>query len=264
MGLLVRKPLLHAYTPIVIPGESSAQLIEFGLLALNKGEDYCFNTAGKEWVGVILGGQCDILGDEFGWKHAGEREDVFRGKATAFYLPPSHECKITARTDLSVGLAAAATDIRSEPVFIEPDNVRTRMVGKENFRRQVHDVFDNTHLAGRLIVGETFNPPGNWSSYPPHRHEADNPPEESRLEEVYFFKFSPEQGFGYQQVYTDDGQINELHCVRDGDTVIIPRGYHPVVAAPGYQLYYLWILAGETRRLQPHDDPDHQWINSSG
>jgi len=264
MDLLVRKPLQHGYTPTIIPGQSSTQFIEFGLLTLKQGEDHRFDTGDKEHVCVILGGRCDILGDGFGWKHAGERENVFRGKATAFYVPPSRNCSITARTDLTVALAAAKTDVKAEPVFIEPDDVGVRGVGKENFYRQVHNIFDDRHLAGRLVVGETFNPPGNWSSYPPHRHENENPPEESKLEEVYFFKFSPPQGFGYQRIYTDDDEINEIYCVRDGDAVAIPRGYHPVAAAPGYQLYYLWILAGETRRLHPREDPDHKWINPTG
>ena len=261
MDLHIRKPVQHGFTPIVEPGQSGAQFITLGLVTLQEGEEYPFSTGDEEKVGVILTGVCDVRGGDFGWKHAGGRQDVFDGKAAAFYLPPSVDCTITARTRLSVALAGATTDINAQPAFIEPQDVTVRKVGKANFRRDVHDVFDDRRHAGRLIVGETFNPPGNWSSYPPHRHENDNPPEETKQEEVYFFKFRPRQGFGWQRVYTDDGRIDESYCVQDGDAVVIPRGYHPVAAAPGYELYYLWILAGETRHLRPHDDPQHQWIS---
>ncbi|NQT21516.1 MAG: 5-deoxy-glucuronate isomerase [Planctomycetes bacterium] len=261
MNFHVAKPVQLGFTPIVAPGQSGTQFITLGLITLQAGKQYCFNTADEEKVGVILGGECDVRGDDFGWRHAGGRQDVFHGKAAAFYLPPSVDCRITARTPLSLALAGAKTNIEAQPVFIEPHDVGVRDVGKANYRRQVHDIFDDRHHAGRLIVGETFNPPGNWSSYPPHRHENDNPPEETKQEEVYFFKFRPRRGFGWQRIYTDDGRIDESYCVQDGSAVIIPRGYHPVAAAPGYELYYLWILAGETRSLHPHDDPEHQWIS---
>ena len=261
MDLLVRKQAQRGFTPIVNAGQQTAG-IDFGLLSLQKDEEYSIAAGGKEYAAVILGGRCDIRGDDFGWKHAGGRRNVFDGTATAFYLPPAHNCRITARTPLLVALAAAESSLKCEPVFIEPDDIHVREVGKDNYRRQVHDIFDVNRTAGRLIVGETFSPPGNWSSYPPHRHERDNNEAEAQLEEVYFFRIHPQQGFAIQRVYTDNGEIDEMFCVRDGDLVMIPRGYHPVVAAPGYRLYYLWVLAGKRRQLFTHLDPQHQWIDA--
>jgi 5-deoxy-glucuronate isomerase len=108
------------------------------------------------------------------------------------------------------------------------------------------------------MVGETFNPPGNWSSYPPHKHDgADGEP---RLEEVYHFRISPDHGFAHQSLYTAAGEC-VTHQVKDGDAVLLPYGYHPVSAPPGYRVYYLWALAGDQRRLVPYEDPQHRWIH---
>ena len=108
------------------------------------------------------------------------------------------------------------------------------------------------------MLGETINPPGNWSSYPPHKHDRHAPPEEVALEEVYYYRFKPEGGFGVQLIYDDHDERAQV--VRDGDVVAIPSGYHPVVAAPGYSLYYLWVMAGEGRELAPFFDPRHVWV----
>ena len=116
--------------------------------------------------------------------------------------------------------------------------------------------------AGRLIVGETLSPPGNWSSYPPHKHDRQAAPEEVALEEVYFYRLQPAGGFAVQIVYGDDRESARI--VRDGDVVTIASGYHPVVAAPGYALYYLWVLAGEGRELVPYLDPGHAWVLDDG
>jgi 5-deoxy-glucuronate isomerase len=108
------------------------------------------------------------------------------------------------------------------------------------------------------MVGETFNPPGHWSSFPPHKHDGRNG--EPKLEEVYHYRIDPPQGFGYQTIYTNDGE-SITHQVRDRDTVLLPYGYHPVSAAPGYRLYYLWAMAGEQRELALYEDPAHRWIH---
>ena len=111
------------------------------------------------------------------------------------------------------------------------------------------------------MVGETINPPGNWSSYPPHKHDRHAPPDEVALEELYYYRFKPETGFGVQLIYDDRDETARI--VRDGDVVAIPSGYHPVVAAPGYSLYYLWVMAGEGRMLAPYFDPTHAWVQNT-
>jgi 5-deoxy-glucuronate isomerase len=135
-------------------------------------------------------------------------------------------------------------------------------VGRHNWKRTCHDIIPGGFPAKYLVVGETFNPPGNWSSVPPHCHEKDNLPVESLQEEVYYFKMSPSQGFGLQRMYTDDRSIDECYAIQDNDTVALPRGYHPIAAAPGYRLYYLWVLAGPKRAMVPRDDPAHAWLKN--
>jgi len=142
---------------------------------------------------------------------------------------------------------------------VSADQIRVQQRGRENYYREVHDVFVDDASVKRLLVGETFNPPGNWSSYPPHKHDGKDG--EPRLEEVYHYRVDPVQGFGHQSVYTADGE-SVTHLVKDGDAVLIPYGYHPVSAAPGYRLYYLWALAGEKRALAVHEDPQHSWITA--
>jgi len=135
--------------------------------------------------------------------------------------------------------------------------------GRQNWRREVRYFLTPERQADRLIVGETVVPPGNWASSPPHRHERDDPPHESVLEEIYLFKFRPAQGFGVQCVYSDDRELEEAILLRDGDAVAIPGGYHPVVAAPGYAMHYLAILAGDQRVMLPRDDPAHAWLKDA-
>ena len=145
-----------------------------------------------------------------------------------------------------------------EPAVIGPDAVRVNPRGKGSYAREVHDLFVTDPHARRLMVGETFNPPGHWSSYPPHKHDGRDG--EPKLEEVYHYRIDPPQGFGHQMLYTADGE-SVTHTVRDGDAVLLPYGYHPVSAPPGYRLYYLWAIAGAQRKLALHEDPAHTWIH---
>ena len=145
------------------------------------------------------------------------------------------------------------------PRMIGPSDQRITEVGSGNWSRLVRTILGPEHNASRLLIGETINPPGNWSSYPPHKHDVETPPEEVRLEEVYLFKLNPPGGFGVQVNYDDDGK-NEATLVRTDDVAVISSGYHPVVAAPGYALYYLWIMAGQGREMAPHFDTSHAWV----
>ena len=144
--------------------------------------------------------------------------------------------------------------------------VTSKQVGRGNFERKVYSALDQNLAAERLLAGETLNPPGNWSSYPPHKHDFSNPPQEAVLEEVYYFRVKPAQGFGFIWTYTapnDPEGFSNVFVVEDGDTVLLPKGYHPVVAAPGYELQYTWVLAGEERKYGAWaDDPRHVWVRS--
>ena len=144
-----------------------------------------------------------------------------------------------------------------------PEEIATVARGEGNFSRDVRDIVTAGRPATRLLVGETLNPAGNWSSAPPHKHDIDDPPREARLEEVYLFRIDPPQGFGIQGSYAKHPPQRSAFIVDDLDVVTIPAGYHPVAAAPGYRLYYLWGLAGSGRALLWNTDPDHAWVLES-
>ncbi len=239
------------------------KFIRLGILNLNQGEDYDFSTKDEEGCLVLLSGTCRAVAGEKDFGRIGNRRSVFEGKPYSIYVPRKSSLSITAETDLAAAICTAPSRSDREASAIGPDDVRCRSVGRWNWRRDVCDIMGNdSPIPERLIVGETFNPPGNWSSAPPHKHDVADLPRESKLEEVYFYKLKPPQGFALQRIYTTDGEVDEAFVVRDGDAISIPRGYHPVVAAPGYSLYYLWVLAGEQRIMRPNDDPQHSWLKN--
>jgi len=235
-------------------------LLGFSVLKLNKGDTFNESLQEKELGLIILGGKCSIVAGPETFNSIGERKNVFDGKAYALYIPGNNEYKIKAETECEIALCYAPWEDKGKITLITPKNNICNTRGKKNWTREVRDIIDSRTEARHLVIGETFNPPGNWSSYPPHKHEIHNPPHECKLEEIYFFKLNKSGGFGFQRIYTDDRTIDEAITLEENDTVIIPKGYHPVAAAPGYELYYLWMLAGVGRTLIPKNDPEHEWI----
>jgi 5-deoxy-glucuronate isomerase len=239
------------------------QLIDLRLVQLSTGEQM-ESTADGEQLAVVLGGVVEASADGSPLGAVGGRADVFDGLGEAVYVPPGTELVVA--PDGPAVVAVASTPLAGRApgrtrVIRASDQIVTE-VGSGNWSRTIRTVLGPEDDAGRLIVGETINPPGNWSSYPPHKHDRQAPPDEVELEEVYFYRLRPERGFAVQILYSA-GEERSL-VVRDGDAVAIPRGYHPVVAAPGYELYYLWVLAGEGRDLTPYFDPAHAWVQEPG
>jgi len=262
--------LKEGYTCIVSPENSELKYIEFGRLFLpNKGEEYRGETGNREAVLTIFGGICSVKVESstgtVSYSSIGGRRDVFSGKPTMVYLPPNVRYEIASESTLEIGISMAPSSSVSPPVLVKPEEVMESNVGAWNWRRTVYTSIGENVKAQRLLVGETFNPPGNWSSYPPHKHDRKGPAE-APMEEVYFFKVKPANGFGLQRIYTspeDDEPFDEIFLLENDDTVVIPRGYHPVVAAPGCQLYYLWVLAGDERRYGAwSDDPEYSWLRN--
>ncbi len=253
-------------TEIYTAGTGPLGLLSFALLRLEPGESFDLDTGHQEYVLMYLTGLADLTSGGETHESLGGRTSVFGGKATGVFLPPATDCRLLARSRALLALCSAPSDSRGPVQVVRPEQVQVNRVGNWNWRREVHNVVgENVPQARRLVVGETFNPPGNWSSYPPHKHEVDAYPEEVRMEEIYYYRFNPPQGFGLQRIYTDDRSLDVACAVEDGDSVLLPKGYHPVVAAPGYQLYYLWMLAGHTdRRMKPRDDPAHTWVKAAG
>lgn len=248
---------------IFAPGDSGLSLLGLSVLRLEQGGSTSFESKDREIAAVILSGTCDVDVNGASWTGLGERRDVFDGKATTVYIPPDATTQIRAVTDVTIALCSAPRgDVATEAYVVRPDEVVVNQRGHGAFAREVHDIIDASKPASYLVVGETFNQPGAWSSYPPHKHDVDAPPTEYKMEEIYLFRVNPAQGFGVQALYSNDPDrpLNEAHIVKDYDAVALPFGYHPVAAAPGYSLYYLWFLAGSSRTLVPHDDPAHAWV----
>jgi len=261
MALVRPEPPSAGYLRVVGPEHPDLNAIEFGLLTLPDGRSWETTFAGAESLLVVLGGRCDVEADGRRWEHMGERADVFDGRPAAVYLPPGSRCRVTARGDVTVAVCSATADRGGEATPISPDAVGVRRVGRDAFERTVYDILvPGSSEAERLIVGETINGPGRWSGYPPHKHDEHDLPEESELEEVYYFRVHPAQGFGLQRIYGDG--FDTAYAVRDGDVATISGGYHSVAAAPGYDLYYLWMLAGQHRVVHMREDPQHRWVQA--
>jgi len=251
------------YTPMVGDNKSGLHLIRFGLLNLPAGNSFEELNKKFETVLVILEGSCYIECAGKIWGKIGKRKSVFESKAYAFYVPPHFKYKVTAdRQRAEIAVCKTPANIKSVPQLITPGKVCSKKVGKANWRRNVYDIVTDNVCAEKLMVGETINPLGNWSSYPPHKHDSDNLPYESKLEELYFFRLEPEDGFGVMRVY-DRNKMDEIYVIKNNDVVTIPKGYHPVGVIPGYKIYYLWVLAGEKRIMKPSDDPIYKWVKEN-
>ena len=227
-------------------------------LRLGPGETAAHQLPGEEMIVVLQEGTGTFAAGAERWPV--ERTGVFAGRATAVYVPPNTPFSATASSPLEAIIISTPAPTGGAPALIRPDDVTVNQRGRGTYAREVHDLFVRDPYVQRLMVGETFNPAGHWSSYPPHKHDGKDG--EPTLEEVYYFRIDPPQGFGQQTLYTADGE-SVVHMVRDGDVVLLPYGYHPVSSPPGYRLYYLWAMAGAERRLALHEDPAHRWIHDA-
>ncbi len=241
---------------------SPFKLLDLGYLVLAGGERFEGATGEREFLAVVLGGRATFTAGGQTFADVGGRANVFSGKPHSVYLPCQSTYAITAQGALQVVLVSAPSDLEAAPYVIGPERVASGVWGAANFSRNYHQILTLASQpdlpAARLIVGETFTPSGNWSTYPPHRHERDDLPREAYHEELYFFKVSPADGFGIARYYS--GEIDTGFIVRDNTALLAPNGYHTVVSAPGYTTYYLWALAGNHRVQATVDDPALAWV----
>ena len=238
-------------------GDRGARELSTLRIQLAAGADASLKVPGEETVVIVQRGAATLKAANHTWQ--ARRADVFTERASAVYLPPGVTLDISASEPFEAVAFSTPAPAGGEPAFVGPDDVQVLARGRDNYSREVHNIFVDDPHVGRLMVGETFNPPGNWSSFPPHKHDGRDG--EPCLEEVYYYRVDPPQGFGQQMLYTTDGEC-VTHSVRDGDTVLLPYGYHPVSSPPGYKLYYLWGMAGQQRKLALHEDPAHTWIHT--
>jgi 5-deoxy-glucuronate isomerase len=246
----------RGYRRIVSPAGARLRLIEFGVVTLSRGESVNLRPAGKEMAVTIVRGTLSVEGADRKII-LGHRKSVFDESPSAVYARGINRLVLTARSKVEALVSyAPARAHRPFLKAIEPSEVVERIVGTGTYERSVRTIIGEDFPAERLLVGETINQAGKWSSYPPHRHDKDSPPHEANLEEVYYYKLEQPKAFGLQRIYTDDGRIDETYTVRDGDLCVLPRGYHPVAATPHSRLYYFWALAGKNRKMQVRTDPD--------
>lgn len=246
---------------VVSAENSGLKYISLSVLHLKKGEIYHANSSGEELALVLITGSATVKAAGHGWENIGGRKNVFERPAHVVYIPCNTDYDITALTELEVAIGGSVSDKKSAPALITPDMSHYERRGVWSWERHIYDLITaHNPVSQRLYIIEVITPPGHWSSVPPHKHDEENPPYESSNEEIYFYKFKPEQGFGFQRIYTGDGSLDEVCLAVHNSAIIQPKGYHPVANHPGYQMYYLNIIAGDKRHLLPSDDPQHAWV----
>ena len=261
MSLLVKASREGPLIVRVTPDSAGWKYVGFSAFRLPAGGFINFAHPGYEQCIVVLAGTVTIERGGETWRDLGERQNVFEDRAPyAVYLPDGDAVNITAQSDAEVGVASAPSTGKGAARVIEPSTMKRFARGHGLNERFVCDILPQTEPAERLLVVEVRTPSGHSSSYPPHKHDTDNLPQESSLEETYYHRLQPAQGFAFQRVYTDDRSLDESVAVEDHDVVLVPRGYHPVVVPYGYESYYLNVMAGPTREWHFRNDPAHEWM----
>jgi 5-deoxy-glucuronate isomerase len=235
--------------------------VDFAAYRLRPGQPASRLADDRERLILVLEGRAVVTAGDHDFGVVGSRATVFDGPPPPVILvAPGVPVSVIAATDALVVVAAAPAGPIRRTALVPPDEILVEARGAGRTARRIHHLLPPTAEAGRLIAFEVFTPGGNWSSYPPHKHDTEDPPREALLEEIYFYRFAKPAGFAFQRVYTPDRALDEVLAPRDCDLVLVPAGYHPVGAAAGYDCYYLNIMAGPTRAWHFTVDPDHAWL----
>ncbi len=245
----------------VTPESAGWTYVGFDLHRLPPGQAARAQTGEREVCLVLVSGRARIAaaGEDFGI--LGERMNPFEGKPWSVYVPAGADWSVQAETDVELAVCSAPGKPGGHPArVIGPDALHQETRGKGTNTRHVTNIIPEWEPADSLLVVEVITPGGGTSSYPPHKHDQDNFPQETLLEEVYYHRLNPPQGFGFQRVYTDDLSLDETMTVEDGDVTLVPRGYHPCAALHGYDLYYLNVMAGPKRAWRFYNQPEHAWL----
>ena len=241
----------------ITPQSAGWKHVGFEVHKLGAGEKLAANTGEREVCLVLVSGKAKI--NDFGV--LGERMTPFEGKPHAVYVPAGSQWRVEATTDVTLAVCSAPSLGGKLPArHIKPQDMSQETRGQGTNVRYVTNILPEDAPADALLVVEVITPGGHTSSYPPHKHDTDNLPAESSLEETYYHRINPPQGFAFQRVYTDDRSLDEAIVVEDGSVVMVPKGYHPVAAVHGYDLYYLNVMAGPTREWHFRNDPAHEWM----
>jgi 5-deoxy-glucuronate isomerase len=253
----------------VTPADAGWKDLEVEVRRLARGQSWRLETGEREAVVVLLGGVAAVKSSRGEWPRVGRRPDVFSGMPYAVYLPRRTSAVFQADSELlELACATAPTDRDHPARLVTPADVVIEHRGGGSNSRQINGIVPPGFDCHRLVCVEVYTPSGNWSSYPPHKHDEHRTGDggallEADLEEVYLYKMNRPGGHALQRIYTGDGALDETVTARDGDIVLVPYGYHPVSAAFGYDCYYLNFLAGSAQSLACTDDPEHGWVKEA-
>lgn len=260
----------------VTPEIAGWDTIFFQARRLTAGSAWSFSTGSHELALVMLGGVARVRSNRGTWENFGRRESVFHGLPHALYLPLETEFTIEAVTDCEFAATWTSAARAFPPKLITPADVRVEIRGGDHATRHINQIMPPGFACDRLVVVEVYTPGGNWSSYPPHKHDvhkedADGKVLEADLDEVYFYKIDRPEGYAIQRVYTDPESplhrigypIDQAVMAHDNDVVLVPEGYHPVSCPPGYTAYYLNVLVGSSQSLAATDDPQFSWVKGT-
>ncbi|CAG1005383.1 5-deoxy-glucuronate isomerase [Burkholderiales bacterium] len=261
MSLLVKASTSGGTIVDVTPESAGWRYVGFRAHRLAAGERAVVAMPGRELCLVVLAGKVDVRAAGSEWRELGDRATVFDDRPPwAVYLPDGALVEVSARTAAEIGVASAPGGGTLPARTIDPATMKRSVRGTGSNTRYVRDILPASEPAEHLLVVEVRTPSGHSSSYPPHKHDTDDAPHETQLEETYYHRLDPPQGFAFQRVYTDDRSLDESLAVEDRDVVMVPRGYHPVVVPHGYESYYLNVMAGPKRAWHFHNDPAHEWM----
>ena len=260
MSLRLRPSRTESLMHHITPQSAGWTYVGFDAHELFPGERIAAQTHGREVCIVMLAGRAQVAAGGVDLGVIGERMSPFEGPPWSLYVPARSDYALTALTPCEIGICSAPGTGKLPARVIPPGAVGQLTRGAGSNTRHVANILPENEPAESLLVVEVITPPGCWSSYPPHKHDADDLPRESLLEETYYHRLNPPQGFAMQRVYTDDRSLDETMSVSDKDVVLVPRGYHPCAAPPGYTLYYLNVMAGPRRVWKFHNDPAHEWL----
>ena len=253
------------------PVRSGWRYLSFRAFGLQDGETLVLDRPEQEAAIVtISGGGVEVAVDGSAPLRLAGRRSVFEGMPWAAYVPAGCTTRLTGRPLPGMRAVVAVAQapltgrigVASEPLLVEPGDVEIELRGAGNATRQVNNLMMPGFPADRLLICEVFTPSGNWSGWPPHKHDVDDPPREAVLEETYFYQLSRPEGWAIQRLYHRDGSRDLFFPVRHGDLVIVDQGYHPFAATQGYDAYYLNALAGDRRTMANTDDPDLAWVRT--
>jgi 5-deoxy-glucuronate isomerase len=242
--------------------EAGWEWMGFEVKRLTPGEVWKYHRHGEETACVLLSGKCSADWGA-GTHNLGQRTSVFDGLPYALYLGPGAQARFQAASTCEIAACHVPSKENFASRLITPRDVQVSLRGGGNASRQIVDIIRPDFPADRLIVVEVYTPGGNWSSYPPHKHDVHKPPAEVDLDEIYYYRMNKPGAFAHQRLYTPDGKRDTVVTVHDGDAVLVRDGYHPVVAGPGYDVYYLNFIAGSARSLAVTEDPNHAWIRDA-